>query len=52
MTPLIISFIALVISIIALIKAFWKEKPIELKINDDLSGIKDIDIECKGIKIK
>ena len=35
-----------------IIKYHTKREKIELKINDDLSGIKDIDIECKEIKIK
>lgn len=35
-----------------IIRYHTKREKIELTINDDLSGIKDIDIEYKGIKIK
>lgn len=51
MIPIIISCIALVFSIIALIKAFWKKEKIEIKVNDDLTGIEDVALKARGIKI-
>lgn len=45
MIPLIISCIALIISVIALIIVLRKKREkVELKINDDLTGIKGLKI--------
>ena len=54
MIPLIISFIALIFSVISLIIALRKKREnlFEVKINDDLTGIKGLKIECETHEIE
>ena len=53
MTALIISCIALVVSVIAIIVALWKKKEkIELRINDDLTGLRNFSIKTRGVDLE